>query len=100
MTPRWYSITPRSGGHQAGSRGGLAFIAGSTRIGVRYLEDIERCQFGKLPGGVFTESYLRQYARAVGFDEAALLAYYRETVAPAAETGPERARHRCPWYTA
>lgn len=58
---------------------------------MRYLEDIERCQFGKLPGGVFTESYLRQYARAVGFDEAALLAYYRETVAPAAETGPERA---------
>jgi cytoskeletal protein RodZ len=92
MSPRQYSITPHDLVATRQARGvSLEFIAGSTRIGVRYLEAIERCQFGKLPGGVYTKSYLRQYARAAGFDEAALLEYYRETAAPAADTGPEPA---------
>lgn len=90
MRARRYSVTPHDLMATRQARGvSLAFIAGSTRIGVRYLEAIEHCQFGKLPGGVFTESYLRQYARAVGFDEPALLEYYRETVAPPADAGPE-----------
>jgi len=51
-------------------------IAETTKISIRYLEAIERGQFAKLPGGVYTTSYLRQYARAVECDEAALLEYY------------------------
>ncbi len=56
----------------------LQEIAGSTKITRRYLEAIERGDFGKLPGGVYTVNYLRQYAQAVGWDETALVAYYRQ----------------------
>ncbi len=56
----------------------LQQIAESTKISVRSLEAIERGDFRKLPGGIYTTSYLRQYARAIDYDEANLLAaYYR-----------------------
>jgi cytoskeletal protein RodZ len=54
-------------------------IARSTNITMRYLEAIERCEFEKLPGGVYTRSYIRQYARAAGCDEALLFDHYRDT---------------------
>src|SRR5580692_7000830 len=61
----------------------LQQIAESTKIGVRSLEAIERGDFRKLPGGIYTTSYLRQYARAIDYDEADLLAaYYRCMGAP------------------
>jgi cytoskeletal protein RodZ len=56
----------------------LQQIARDTMIGTRYLEAIERGAFHKLPGGVYTTSYIRQYARAAGCDETALMNYYRE----------------------
>lgn len=57
----------------------LKQIAESTKIGVRSLEAIERGEFRKLPGGIYTTSYIRQYAQAIDFDEAAILAvYHRE----------------------
>jgi cytoskeletal protein RodZ len=58
----------------------LEQIAASTKIGVRSLEAIERGDFQKLPGGIYSTSYIRQYARAIDYDESALLAFYhRET---------------------
>ena len=58
----------------------LQQIAASTKIGVRSLEAIERGDFQKLPGGIYTTSYIRQYARAIDYDESTLLAFYhRET---------------------
>jgi cytoskeletal protein RodZ len=58
----------------------LQQIAASTKIGVRSLEAIERGDFQKLPGGIYSTSYIRQYARAIDYDESALLTfYYRET---------------------
>ncbi|MGA9627376.1 MAG: helix-turn-helix transcriptional regulator [Bryobacteraceae bacterium] len=58
----------------------LAQIAETTKIGVRSLEAIERGDFQKLPGGIYSTSYIRQYARAIDYDESALLRfYYRET---------------------
>ncbi|MGA2267109.1 MAG: helix-turn-helix domain-containing protein [Bryobacteraceae bacterium] len=58
----------------------LEQIAESTKIGVRCLEAIERGEFQKLPGGIYSTSYIRQYARAIDYDESALLAFYhRET---------------------
>ena len=58
----------------------LQQIAASTKIGVRSLEAIERGDFQKLPGGIYSTSYIRQYARAIDYDESSLLAfYYRET---------------------
>ena len=53
----------------------LAKIAQSTKIGSRFLEAIESERFDQLPGGIFTTSYLRQYALAIGYDEDALVAF-------------------------
>jgi cytoskeletal protein RodZ len=54
----------------------LEQIAASTKIGVRSLEAIERGDFQKLPGGIYSTSYIRQYARAIDYDESALLEFY------------------------
>jgi cytoskeletal protein RodZ len=54
----------------------LGQIASSTKIRVHYLEGIERGQFTKLPGGIYNTSYIRQYARAIGFPETDLLDAY------------------------
>ncbi len=57
----------------------LEQIAESTKISIRSLEAIERGEFRKLPGGIYNTSYIRQYARAIDYDETAILAvYHRE----------------------
>jgi cytoskeletal protein RodZ len=60
----------------------LGQIADSTKIGVRYLEGIERGQFARLPGGIYNTSYIRQYARAIGFPEDDLLEAYSKLTPP------------------
>ncbi len=60
----------------------LGEIADSTKIAVRYLEAIEGGHFGKLPGGFYDISYIRQYAQAIGGDEAELLQCYRSSREP------------------
>jgi cytoskeletal protein RodZ len=54
----------------------LAQIAESTKISIRSLEAIERGDFRKLPGGIYDTSYIRQYAKAIDYDESLILAYY------------------------
>ena len=61
----------------------LAQIAQSTKIGSRFLEAIEGEQFDQLPGGIFSTSYLRQYALAIGYDDDALVAFYKQKMNPA-----------------
>jgi len=60
----------------------LGQIAIATKIRLRYLEAIERGAFQELPGSVYTESYIRQYAWAVGDTDNALVDYYRSVFAP------------------
>lgn len=60
----------------------LRQIGDLTKISVRYLEAIERGAFDKLPGGAYTEGYIRQYARAVGDNENRLWNYYRSVFGP------------------
>jgi cytoskeleton protein RodZ len=61
----------------------LQQISERTKITVRNLEAIESGQFARLPGGIYATSYIRQYARAIGFDEFELLSeYHRVTGAP------------------
>jgi cytoskeletal protein RodZ len=60
----------------------LDAIAASTKLAVRLLEAIESGDFGKLPGGIYNTSYIRQYARAIGFDEADLVAFYQDSIRP------------------
>jgi cytoskeletal protein RodZ len=68
-----------------GNRGiSLAQIAESTKISIRSLEAIERGDFHKLPGGIYNTSYIRQYARAIDYDESAILAVYHQAMKPAA----------------
>jgi len=55
-------------------------IAESTKISVRSLEAIERGDFRKLPGGIYNTSYIRQYARAIDYDESILLSYYHQAM--------------------
>lgn len=65
----------------------LRQIAESTKICVRYLEAIERGAFQELPGGAYTEGFIRQYARAVGDTRDILLNSYRWSLGPV-ETDP------------
>jgi len=72
----------------------LEQISDSTKISVRSLEAIERGDFAKLPGGIYTTSYIRQYARAIDYDEGAILAcYYQATHAPDASQRPDSGRN-------
>jgi cytoskeletal protein RodZ len=61
----------------------LEEIAEATKIGVRALEAIERGDFRKLPGGIYNTSYIRQYARAIDYDESLILAVYHREMTPA-----------------
>jgi cytoskeletal protein RodZ len=65
----------------------LTTIAAATKLSVSQLEAIESGDFGKLPGGIYNTSYIKQYARAIEFDEAEILAYYHQR-----ETAPIEAR--------
>lgn len=56
----------------------LQTISASTKLSLRQLEAIESGEFSRLPGGIYNTSYIRQYARAIEFDETDLLAFYRE----------------------
>ena len=68
----------------------LEEIAASTKIGVPYLRAIEEGVFEKLPGGSYTVSYVRQYARAIDYDENELVRhYYRLTGGDAQESGAD-----------
>ena len=58
----------------------LEQISQDTKISVRALQAIESGEFKKLPGGIYNTSYIRQYARAIEFDESELLAYYHSKV--------------------
>ena len=68
----------------------LEQIAESTKIGIRSLEAIEQGDFRKLPGGIYNTSYLRQYARAIEYDECALIAFYTREMARSEAEGTAR----------
>lgn len=67
----------------------LEKIAESTKISIRSLEAIERGDFRKLPGGIYNTSYIRQYARAIDYDESELLAYYYHETGADINTGTQ-----------
>jgi cytoskeletal protein RodZ len=63
----------------------LEDIAEKTKISIRFLRAIEAEEFANLPGGLFNTSYIRQYAAAIGFDEAQLLTQYKHKTDPEEE---------------
>jgi len=65
----------------------LEEIARNTKLKVTTLKAIEDANFDVLPGGIYNISYIRQYARAIGADESALVKIY-QSLHP--ENGPFR----------
>jgi hypothetical protein len=55
----------------------LESISAATKLSIRQLDAIENGDFDRLPGGIYDTSYIKQYAQAIEFDEANLLAFYR-----------------------
>lgn len=73
--------------HKREQRGiSLAEISEATRIGTRFLKAIETDNFSILPGGIFTRSFIRAYAKHVGMKEDEAIGLYLQQVAgPTAE---------------
>lgn len=78
----------------------LEEISAATRISMRFLEALEKEQWGSLPGGIFNRGFIRAVARFLGLNEESLIAEYalethdRPQVAVWANTPspPKRAR--------
>jgi len=54
----------------------LRQISDQTRISIHYLEAIENNDYRHLPGGVFNRSFIKAYAKCVGYDEKAAIEGY------------------------
>jgi cytoskeleton protein RodZ len=72
----------------------LQQISNELKLSTRFLEAIESEQFDRLPGGVFTRSFVRQYARFLGLDEAEMAAEVVRLVEPPAEDSPVETKTR------
>src|ERR1700752_896228 len=58
----------------------LRDISEQTRISMRYLEAIETEDYRRLPGGIFNRSFIRAYAKFVGYDEDKAIEEYSNTM--------------------
>jgi cytoskeletal protein RodZ len=94
VTPKSPEQTPEDGGRAGGGEGSLGAqlsrarlargvslreVSEQTRITMRHLEAIEADDYKALPGGIFNKSFVKSYARAVGFPEARALELYERT---------------------
>src|SRR5918998_3818411 len=57
----------------------LRQISDQTRISIRYLEAIEANDYKRLPGGIFNRSFIKAYAKQIGFDEKEAMEGYLRT---------------------
>ena len=75
----------------------LTDISEATRIGTRFLKAIESDNYSILPGGIFTRSFIRAYAKQVGLNEDEAVARYQLQVtgqaAEAAQPQPQAAEN-------
>ncbi len=60
----------------------LQEISLATKISVRFLQAVEDEEFSKVPGGIFTRSFIRAYAKYLGLDEERVLAEYQLAAQP------------------
>jgi cytoskeleton protein RodZ len=63
----------------------LEEISASTKINLRFLQALEAEDFAKIPGGIFTRSFLRAYADYLGLDTERILAEYQLVAPPVVE---------------
>ncbi|HEX8500936.1 MAG TPA: helix-turn-helix domain-containing protein [Pyrinomonadaceae bacterium] len=104
---------PEGGGRAGGAEGSLGEqlrraresrgvtlreVSEQTRITMRHLEAIEADDIKSLPGGIFNKSFIKSYARHVGFPEARALELYERTAreqglhTEEVATSPQRSR--------
>jgi len=67
----------------------LRDISEQTRISIRYLEAIEADDYRRLPGGIFNRSFIRAYAKFIGYDENSALEDYARTLRERGESDDE-----------
>ncbi|MGD0227074.1 MAG: helix-turn-helix domain-containing protein [Terriglobia bacterium] len=60
----------------------LEEISSATKISLRFLDAIEREDFAKLPGGIFSRSFVRSYARYLGLDDERVVAEFQLAARP------------------
>ena len=73
----------------------LREISEQTRITMRHLEAIEADDYENLPGGIFNKSFIKSFARSVGFDERRALELYTRQRGESVDdvpTTPQRSR--------
>ncbi|HEX8352634.1 MAG TPA: helix-turn-helix transcriptional regulator [Pyrinomonadaceae bacterium] len=113
MNPKSPEQTPEGGGRAGGGEGSLGEqlsraresrgvtlreLSEQTRITMRHLEAIESDDFEALPGGIFNKSFVKSYARHVGFPEARALELYERSArerglhTDEVATSPQRSR--------
>ena len=56
----------------------LEQVSAHTKIGLHYLQAIEVNRFDRLPGGLFTRSFLRQYTHALELNEEEIIASLKQ----------------------
>ena len=72
---------------------GLREICEQTRISVHYLEAIEANDYKRLPGGVFNRSFIKAYAKCVGYDEREAIEGYTRYLREHGETSDDVNTH-------
>jgi cytoskeletal protein RodZ len=72
----------------------LREISDETRISIHYLEAIESNDYKRLPGGIFNRSFVKAYARCVGYDEKEAVEAYLRYMRDQGEAGDEVATTR------
>ena len=70
----------------------LRQLATRTRISVNSLEALEKSDISRLPGGIFTRSFIRTYALEVGLDPDRTIQEFIEELPPAAATATAHQR--------
>lgn len=77
----------------------LRDISEQTRISMRYLEAIEHDDYRRLPGGIFNRSFIRAYAKHIGYDEQEALEEYASMMDERGESSEEDRPSRSVVYT-
>src|SRR5215510_13013494 len=78
----------------------LRDISEQTRISIRYLEAIETDDYRRLPGGIFNRSFIRAYAKFIGYDEHNALEDYSRTLRDRGESDDDGSKmHHSLVYT-
>jgi cytoskeletal protein RodZ len=77
----------------------LRDISDQTRISMRYLEAIESDDYRRLPGGIFNRSFIRAYAKFIGYDENQAIEDYSRTLRELGQPDEETKSYKSLVYT-